>query len=533
MAVAASAIAAVLVAVAVVAHVRAGHRSALLQTNSGRERHMQALAELGGGQSVLWGAEREAYMNGFKAGEQTAEKNVMEDEESPVEAAKLAGLKKAIFAQAKTIQQAEMVRAGKEQFAGKDGREAIFAQAKSIQHAEMKRAMMTSEMQADVQHAMLASEKWAEMQHAMLIREREASEAREHKMSEYEIQHAEAVRAMLVSEKAANYAREWKEAAEKQVEEEAMRQARMPADGISRKQAAAVRLQQKHVSMKASALAVPGSKRATELMDFCAQEFGDDQELQKFCYDKLVSQPYGDSAVLSKPDSSQHVLREQVVDAPTIQDAMLQAEKEGINTPPQFAELDNGELYRVTPLAKALKQHVAQKKAAARKAVDVDVHQDKSNGMMEVDAQTLAQSVAEAHDLGYKGSPEAVVYHPANGRPIVYKQESEQHAQALEQVARPVGGKAQQLEVDAPTLAGSIAKARAMGLHGHPEAIVYHEADGQVHVYFAIYEFVYVYIRMCVYVSVCLKIYIYISVCIYVCVEVYICTYNVFVCICT
>jgi len=475
MAVTAAAIAAVLVAVAVVAHVRAGHRSTLLQSAAGHERHMQALVELGG-QSVLWGAERQAYMNGFKAGEQTAEKNVMEDEEPQVSAAQLATLKKAIFSQGYSIRQAEMQHAIQI----------------SEKQAEEQHAMLTSEQQAETQHAMQISEKQAEEQRAMHISEKAANAARAHtqlEAREYEVKHAEVVHAMLMSEKAANYAREWKEAAEKQVEAEALRATHMnTAEEMGRKEAAAARLQKKHVSMEAGALAAPGSKRATELMDFCAEEFGDDQELRKFCYDKLISKPYGDSAILKKPVDPRQVLREQVVDAPTIQDAMLEAQKEGINTPPQYAELDNGELYRVLPLAQALKQHVAQKKAAARTPVHVDMHEDKDNGMMEVDAHTLAQSVAEAHDLGYKGSPEAVVYHPAHGKPVVYKQESEQQAQKqqaqqLAQVRRPMRGNKQSVEVDAPTLAGSIAKAHAMGLRGHPEAIVYHEADGKTELY--------------------------------------------------
>ncbi len=45
------------------------------QTEEGMSRHMVALRELGE-QSVLFGAERQAYENGFLAGEQTAEKDV-------------------------------------------------------------------------------------------------------------------------------------------------------------------------------------------------------------------------------------------------------------------------------------------------------------------------------------------------------------------------------------------------------------------------------------------------------------------------
>ena len=44
---------------------------------------VQALAELhgkSGGSSVLWGAERQAYMNGFTAGERTAQEDVVRDD---------------------------------------------------------------------------------------------------------------------------------------------------------------------------------------------------------------------------------------------------------------------------------------------------------------------------------------------------------------------------------------------------------------------------------------------------------------------
>merc|ERR1711990_1419200 len=38
------------------------------------------------------------------------------------------------------------------------------------------------------------------------------------------------------------------------------------------------------------------------------------------------------------------------------------------------------------------------------------------SGEVEVEAHTLKQSLAEAHKMGFKGHPEAIVYHPAHGR---------------------------------------------------------------------------------------------------------------------
>jgi len=413
----AAAVAGALVLVAVVVHVRGGHRAELLQSAAGRERRMQALSELGG-QSVLWGAERQAFMNGFRAGEQTAEKDVMEDEEAQVEGAKLANLRKALLSQSKEIKQAEDER-------------------------------------------------------AMLLSQKAAREAA--------IRKAEEERAMLLSEKAANYERAWKEAAQKQVEAEALARAHAKDEALllDRKQAAAARLQEKHAAMTNGALATPGSKRAAELLDFCAQEFGEDMALQKFCYDKLISKPYGDSAILNENEAPKdQVLRERVIDAPTIQAAMVKAEEEGLRTPPQFAELANGELYKVMPLAQALKQHVAQKKAAVERSAMLA----SGKGGVEVDAPSLKQSVEEAHAMGFKGSPEAVVYHPAHGKPVIYKLESPHKAQELAQVSH-AAGQPKELEVDARTLAGSISRAHKMGLEGHPEAIVYHEADGKTELY--------------------------------------------------
>ena len=55
------------------------------------------------------------------------------------------------------------------------------------------------------------------------------------------------------------------------------------------------------------------------------------------------------------------------------------------------------------------------------------------------------------------------MYHPADGRPVVYKLENAQESQKLMQVAH-AHGKPNDIEVDARTLAGSISRAHKMGL---------------------------------------------------------------------
>jgi hypothetical protein len=342
MAVLAAAVAAVLVLVAVVAHVRAGHRSELLQSAAGRQRRIEALDELGVGmRRELVNAERKAFFYGFRAGEENAEKNVMEDEEASMEAVKLANLRKALLHQRQEVSEEQAV------------------EAKNYE-AERK-AVLTAE-------------------HAK--------------------QMAEEKRAMLLSEKAADYARAWSLAAERQAEA-----------AVLRKEAAEARLQQKHAAATEGedAWAKPGSVRASELLSFCAQEFGDDQALQKFCYDKLISKP----TTLDAPKRPQEVLKEQVIDAPTIQDAMIKAEREGLDTPPQYAELANGELYRVLPLKQALKQHIAKEKAPVH--VHDAVHPVGKDGV-EVDAPTLGASVAEAHKM-VRSSASQAACPPLAGNP--------------------------------------------------------------------------------------------------------------------
>ena len=405
--------AAALVLVAVVAHVRGGHRAELLQSAAGRVRRMQALSELSG-QSVLENEERQAFMNGFRAGEQTAQRDVVEDERSRIEGAKLASLRKALLSQGKAIKQAE------------EERVALLAQQAS-REAALKRVdeerVVPSE---EEERAMLVSEQAAEEQRAMAIDRKRLQTYEEERAAKL----AEEKRAMLVSEKAAEYAQAWQEAAAKQVQAEAMARAEAAFD---RRAAAAARLQQKHTE-EVGVQAKPGTKRAAELLDFCAQEFGEDPSLQQFCYDKLISKPYGDGAVLDADVQERDgaVLRERVIDAPTIKQALAKARKIGLDNPPKFAELANGELYKVMPLQKALKQHVAQQ---AQMQQAVSVHPT-GHGGVEVDAMSLKKSVEEAHKMGFKGSPEAVVYHPADGKPVVYKLETPQQAQQLSQLER-------------------------------------------------------------------------------------------------
>jgi len=164
----------------------------------------------------------------------------------------------------------------------------------------------------------------------------------------------------------------------------------------------------------------------------------------------------------------------------------VEAEQEGLDQPPKFAELANGNLYRVLPMKEALKALVAQKKMAQERlaAHPAIAHAAGKGKEVEVDGPTLAQSVAEAHKMGFTGHPEAVVYHPADGKPVMYKLESPQESgEMLSQVPSRTATNKKMIEVDSKTLAGSISRAHAMGLHGHPEAIIYHEANGKTEMY--------------------------------------------------
>ena len=70
-----------------------------------------------------------------------------------------------------------------------------------------------------------------------------------------------------------------------------------------------------------------------------------------------------------------------------------------------------------------LQRHAAAKPvapvAAPRRQVMAEVKPTKS-GEVEVEAQTLKQSLAEAHKMGFKGHPQAIVYHPAHGASETY-----------------------------------------------------------------------------------------------------------------
>ena len=412
----AAVVAAVLVLAAVVVHVqqRGGHRAALLQGSAAQDRRAAALRELGGERRVLETALRGAYINGFHAGEETAEKDVMEDER-----AQLRQREAPSFSD-------ERQRLGRL-------RKALLDQSSAIARAQAERSMQENE--------------WAEER-----------------------------RAMLLSERAADYARNWKQAALQETE--------AAGDEFSKEEAAA-RMQMKHAATNAGALAAPGSKGALELLDFCAQEFGEDAELQRFCYDKLISKSHGDNSVLQEP-VKEAILREQVVNAPTVQLAMKKAESEGLTGPPQFAEMANGELYKVEPMKIALKPAMPVKQAARQRLAALaaaEKHADGKTNEVEVDGPTLAKSLAEAKSLGFKGHPKALVYHPAHGKPVVYNLEDKQAAAATMLAAAPTQAAKREVEVDANTLAGSIEHAHAMGLKGHPKAIVYHEANGKTEMY--------------------------------------------------
>ncbi|EKX40563.1 hypothetical protein GUITHDRAFT_154096 [Guillardia theta CCMP2712] len=254
----------------------------------------------------------------------------------------------------------------------------------------------------------------------------------------------------------------WEAEAKERLEAEKFRSDRMnkvaginlpKADKEDVKSAAKARL-----AAKSSVLAQPGSMMALKLMEFCAKEFAGNEMLQRFCYDRLNSKEKSkDAAALS-----------QVIDSPTIEGAMEKAESEGLQGPPKYADL-HGELFDVIPL-----------KSAAR-----SVAQSKKKGEVEVKAQTLQQSIDEAHDLGFKGDPQAIIYHPAHGKPDVYMKakpyvKPPPLSGTTQELASAQQGK---IEVDSSTLAGSINAAHKMGLKGQPEAIVYHPAQGKPELY--------------------------------------------------
>eukprot|EP00960_Hanusia_phi_P076400 768555-Hanusia_phi.AAC.7 len=196
-------------------------------------------------------------------------------------------------------------------------------------------------------------------------------------------------------ERMASVLSKWEAEAKERLEAEKLRSERMnKIAGINIpkeqqddvKSAAKARLAAKSsASSSSSVLAQPGSVMALKLMEFCSKEFANNEMLQRFCYDRLNSK-----------DKSQDVAAlSQVIDSPTIEGAMEQAQSEGLQGPPKYADL-HGEIYDVIPL-----------QSAAR-----SVAQNKKKDQVEVKAQTLQQSIDEAHELGFKGDPQAIVYHP-------------------------------------------------------------------------------------------------------------------------
>jgi hypothetical protein len=118
------------------------------------------------------------------------------------------------------------------------------------------------------------------------------------------------------------------------------------------------------------------------------------------------------------------------VDDNTLKGSIAKAHEMGLHGHPEAIVYHeaNGktELYVAqpsTPLKLAAKpQRVAQDPYAQEKAHHQFMPEVKPtrNGEVEVEAKTLKQSLAEARNMGFKGQPTAIVYHPAHGKEEVY-----------------------------------------------------------------------------------------------------------------
>merc|ERR1712205_279390 len=92
------------------------------------------------------------------------------------------------------------------------------------------------------------------------------------------------------------------------------------------------------------------------------------------------------------------------------------------------------------PMKIALKPAMPVKQAARQRLAALaaaEKHADGKTNEVEVDGPTLAKSLAEAKSLGFKGHPRALVYHPAHGKPVVYNLEDRQAAAATMLAAAP------------------------------------------------------------------------------------------------
>mmetsp|Transcript_29561 Transcript_29561/g.59658 ORF Transcript_29561/g.59658 Transcript_29561/m.59658 type:complete len:232 (-) Transcript_29561:160-855(-) len=211
-------------------------------------------------------------------------------------------------------------------------------------------------------------------------------------------------------------------------------------------------------------------------MEFCTKTFGAEQALQRFCYDRMIQGA-------NHPGSPHRVEENAAVEAPTLQDAMSTAAEEGLEGAPELAMLlppglpHQTQTFAVEPVApfQPLAHHAPQALMAA--AARVQAGGQGKPGDVEVTAGSLAQSIKDAHDMGFTGSPKAIVYHHADGEEDVYaKAPAGESGEMLAEAPRSI-------TVDGPTFKASVDKAHAMGLHGSPNAVVYHPANGAPQTY--------------------------------------------------
>mmetsp|Transcript_20473 Transcript_20473/g.32022 ORF Transcript_20473/g.32022 Transcript_20473/m.32022 type:complete len:418 (+) Transcript_20473:64-1317(+) len=375
---------AVLLSVAAVLHFQYApqRRDSLLQTQGGFERRMQALKELkaqGVAQSVLFGAEKQAYMNGFNAGEQAAETDVTEDDA-----------------------------------------------LKMAPQQPLSLAALMRNLQGDIGQSEEANAMKMRLDRMDKIAGLDSSPSQQ------------------------------------------------------KKQSALAHLAMKAAQPQPEALAKAGSQQALKLMDFCARSFKGDEMLQRFCYDRLISEP---SSLNQEPDSN-------------VQQPQVEEEEGPEPAMPEFAIVQppgdpRPELFRVVPIPQ--EEELPSMDSAPRALMEAAARVHKAKQAkpqhgpdVEVKARSLQQSIDDAHKMGLKGSPKAIVYHE-DGENALYVLDKAAKAQSLAQGAAPTQMMAQvpkpKLEVDAPSLQDSIERAHAMGMTGVPRDIVYHPVDGSPEIY--------------------------------------------------
>jgi len=535
--------AALLIAVATLHHSSAP--ASLMQSQMGMERRMQALKELGA-QRTVYDAERAAYSSGFEAGEERAERSVMLDDRSAkAHKSEVASMpsyeQRAMLVAMRTDEAAatrKMARAGfqaEELAAMHTGMEKANFHAEEL--AAVHRGMAKANFQAEELAAVHSGMEKANFQAEELAAVHSGMEKANFQAEELAAVHAgmEKANAKVERERAFSLQRERALINQQERAHAAPTQRAIAADVRA---LAAERLARKQLrevtSGKEGEMNAPGSKGASELMAFCRKSFAHDQLLERFCFDKLDSLPH---------QAPPQLQGQQVVSAPTLELAMRKAMAMGVEGPPKFAALENKKtggyaLFQVKPAsARPLQTSLAQKGGcdedkpcklhgarqeeahqqmmAQMEAVKEGCEEDKpcklhgarqgQQQMMaqapqrpiEVDARSLRGSIAKARALGFKGYPQAVVYHPAGGQERTYLAAPQgPQTQSLAQgfpaapfaagqdhVQAEVHATKQGVEVDAGSLKDSIRDAHAMGFQGVPREVVYKPAGGRMVTY--------------------------------------------------